>query len=129
MSDIKPNAELAYLILDYIDAHPEQHDQDVWIQEKECGTAGCFAGWATLLSGDRPNTNHEDDAEAETVWVAVAGVDTSQYIPARAAELLGISFDEQATWGNRLFNATNTREDLGRLVAEIFGPRPAVVTR
>ena len=39
----------------------------------------------------------------------------------RAAELLGINrWDE----GDDLFDICNTREALGRLVAEIFGPRP-----
>lgn len=34
----KPNAELAYAVLDQIDAHPETWDQGDW----DCGTTACF---------------------------------------------------------------------------------------
>src|ERR1044072_1672642 len=44
------NAKLAYEVLDYIEAHPEKHDQATYFNS--CGTTACFAGWASLLSGD-----------------------------------------------------------------------------
>jgi hypothetical protein len=37
--------------LDYIERHPEQHDQGVWMRgttadgKVDCGTAACLAGW------------------------------------------------------------------------------------
>jgi hypothetical protein len=121
----QPNAELAYRVLDHIDAHPEQWLQNVWIAKAECGTVGCVAGWTCLLSGDQPSTpDEDDDPEEETELVHVAWESDSRFIPARAAELLGIEFDD-ALWGyGGLFYAHNSREKLGVLVAEIFGPRP-----
>lgn len=116
-----PNAELAYRTLDHIDAHPEDHDQDVWIQKVECGTAGCFAGWACLLSGDVADINSDDDFEAEYVRTEDG---ERIYIPRRAAEVLGINYDRANEYAHELFRPENTREDLGRLVADIFGPRP-----
>jgi hypothetical protein len=132
----KPNAELAYRVLDHIDAHPETwmqdrwwvRDAEIWIEgkdEPDCGTAGCFAGWACTLSGETPR---------KTPYKVVAGPDDLE-VPERAAQLLGFAdwdaldyyHGEVAdrpcdTW---LFNSSNTRDALGRLVAEIFGPRPA----
>jgi len=110
-----PNAQLAYRVLDQIDAHPELWDQGVWIIRKngDCGTAGCFAGWACLLSGASP---YFDGDRPVTAYVMQDGV--MARVEHLAEDLLGI--DD----GGELFDTANTREDLGRLVAEIFGPRP-----
>jgi hypothetical protein len=112
-----PNAELAYRVLDHIDAHPE-----TWSQRHWCGTYQCFAGWAVELSGERADADQ-----------SINGVHVSD----RAAQLLGFRSTDDLdnyTWtvhvenggdcDEELFGALNTREDLGRLVAEIFGPRP-----
>jgi hypothetical protein len=109
-----PNSELAYQVLDHIDAHPELWRQDVYIGKAECGTVACFAGWACLLSGDKPKFWGQDWA---TVELVSAGM-----VADRAQELLRA--DRHADEGTDLFDQYNTREDLGRLVAEIFGPRP-----
>lgn len=115
------NAKLAYRVLDHIDAHPEQWSQREWIYRPDaadCGTAGCFAGWACMLSGDQPMWNQGKQTERFAMEIAVDGV--CKPIRDRAVELLGIDEDED----DLLFDACNTRGDLGRLVAEIFGPRP-----
>jgi hypothetical protein len=116
-----PNAALAYKVLDHIDAHPEQHEQSVWTTMTYCGTAACFAGWTCLLSGDRLVEDEDGDTDVE-VWVG----GNIRRIPERAAELLGIPYAPLFVlpYGHDLFNPGNEREDLGRLVAEIFGPRP-----
>jgi len=110
-SQTKPNAELAYRVLDHIDANPKSWDQGVWW----CGTSGCFAGWTCALSGEQPERDYAN------------GI----YVPERAAQLLGFETRDdmdvvtdvagEQSW---LFSPDNTREDLGRMVAEIFGPRP-----
>lgn len=112
----KPNAELAYRVLDHIDAHPETWSQGTW----DCGTAACFAGWAVRLSGgkvDPLSINNPDPivAEGPEQIVGLAVPD--------AAEIV-LQSDCRDADGLDLFDAANTREDLGRLVAEIFGPRP-----
>lgn len=115
-----PNAELAYRVLDHIDTHPEQHDQHVWIEQTStCGTAACFAGWTCLIAGDDPLFD-EDDPETHEVLAEGSILP----VGGRAAALLGIPYDRAVPAGNILFDQHNTREDLGRLVAEIFGPRP-----
>jgi hypothetical protein len=120
----KPNAELAYRVLDHIDASPELWNQGVYIGKRECGTVACFAGWAVLLSGATPkyygNYNEATDSIEfdRRVWSA----------PDLAEELLGASRWVEAGDGESddidLFAEENTRDDLDRLVAEIFGPRP-----
>lgn len=114
-----PNAELAYAVLDHIDAHPEQWQQSTWMHKTDCGTAACFAGWACFLSGEKPG---DDELLGITLSTGVP-------IPDRAEQLLGASrFVYSLVDGELededLFGEFNTREDLGRLVAEIFGPRP-----
>lgn len=119
---MKPNAELAYRVLDHIDAHPEQWYQPQWVTRPDgadCGTAACFAGWASLLSGDEPAWEFAGDEATETILVKAGGGEP-RMVGVRAAELLGITPDDKFD----LFHEHNTREDLGRLVAEIFGPRP-----
>lgn len=127
---MKPNAELAYRVLDHIDAHPEQWDQSHWWSDRAeiwpggaavptCGTSGCFAGWAVHLSGEQVQRGY---VNGEAVWN-------------RAAQLLGfggenhmdgyaITQADNPSLNTSLFCGSNTRDDLGRLVAEIFGPRP-----
>jgi hypothetical protein len=116
-----PNAELAYRVLDHIDADPISLMQRVWISQVACGTVACFAGWTCLLAGDQP-TGFDEAAEAEYVRAGPEG--DTRYIPERAAELLGIDYDEADDFGNTLFNPNTTRDGLVRKVAEIFGPRP-----
>jgi len=125
-NDKRPDAALAYRVLDHIDANPGLHDPRVWIERRgECGTAACMAGWTCLLAGDRPYYR-DGDGDPEAEYVVHAGApELGDYIPVRAANLLGMKLDGGYTLtGYRLFEPHNTREDLGRLVAEIFGPRP-----
>lgn len=121
-----PNAELAYRVLDRIDAHPKQWDQGTWLYEKgNCGTVACFAGWASTLAGYEPELGHWMTFHNETTRSALAMTSPSgdRMDVREAARIeLGIS-GEQADY---LFAGGNTREDLGEYVAEIFGPRPAV---
>jgi hypothetical protein len=126
----KPNAELAYRVLDQIDAHPEQWDQTRWWKAADmpsgvsCGTAGCFAGWAVSLSGGRiARGGHDCTARVESGLGKLNG----DYVPVAAAALLGLPmqdpWSEDEAENLALFHENNTREDLGRLVEEIFGPR------
>lgn len=118
-----PNAALAYRVLDQIDAQPETWVQATWIKKTECGTAGCFAGWAVLLSGLQPA--YLDNVSDSTSYAMVG--EESVRIERVAEDLLGARYvDEGDEDEQDLFNGDNTREDLGRLVEEIFGPRSAV---
>lgn len=122
---MKPNAELAWRVLDHIDAHPESWDQTTWV----CGTTACFAGWAVRLSGaeiEQTDPHEIDSAVVVSGPVNLIGAEVRD----AAVNLLGSycvaprDLDDDRP-GN-LFSDRNDREDLGRLVAEIFGPRPAV---
>lgn len=123
---MKPNARLAYLVLDHIDAHPEQHHQrdfvcrsgperSVAADDMPCGTTACFAGWTVLLSG---HTIHLG------VMPKVKVVDRMVDVDDLAAQLLGIAERGMDDVPYQLFYDARNRESLGRLVAEIFGPRP-----
>ena len=46
------NAELGRKVLDYVTAHRDQFDMNVFGEHvPACGTTACLAGWALLLSG------------------------------------------------------------------------------
>ena len=114
-----PNAELAYRVLDHIDAHPEQWDQRTW----DCGTVACFAGWAVRLSGARAAGPAYDSKVVEGP-ADLIGLDVSDAaVRVLRHECWTPDSDIFSPRGD-LFASDNTREDLGRLVAEYFGPRP-----
>lgn len=119
-----PNAELAYKILDEIDADPESWRQDKWI----CGTAACFGGKAILAVG---GTLEYDDAVGG--YVATGGpFRHGTWAQHAASEALDIA--EGGGWVNDppdspltgawLFDADNDRHRLGEIVEALFGPRP-----
>lgn len=127
MSDVKPNAELAYKVLDHIDAHPDQWDQDVWWTDQHyagCGSAGCFAGWAVVLSGGRIEFDGFN-----SIITGLAELDGA-HVSDAAAQLLNADPYTADPDGGRdgcdlyLFSGGNDRTDLGRAVELIFGPRP-----
>lgn len=115
-----PNAELAYKVLDHIDANPNEWKQSTW----QCGSAACFAGWAIRLSGGTLSERPIPDVVKGPEELIGLVVDEAAY------RVLGIDDVTAGDLGNDdddwLFGEDNTRDDLGRLVAEIFGPRPAV---
>jgi hypothetical protein len=121
------DSALAWRVMDHVDAHPEQHDQTLWWNpEADCGTAGCFAGWTVLLSGGELIRR---GGLLSAVYVENGLGDLNgKHVALAAATLLGIDVDSDQYEAEdlTLFSERNTREDLRRLVAEIFGPRPAV---
>jgi hypothetical protein len=117
-----PNAELAYKVLDYIEAHPERHDQNAWVGEggpvdataesvESCGTTACFGGWTVLLSGLAIDIAAGVVLDGERLDVSTA-----------AGKLLGLSEGQK----ENLFFGADDLDDVRFEVAEIFGPRPAV---
>lgn len=125
----KPNAELAYKVLDQIDADPSSWDQGTWISEtKSCGTVACFAGWAATLGGCEPIFGewapYGTDAFRNDRGVTLpSGGRTS--VRDAAQNVLGISEDAALD----LFSGSNDRDDLGHYVLEIFGDRPRPADR
>jgi hypothetical protein len=114
----QPNAELAWRVLDHIDANPEQWDQGKWIGEAECGTVACFAGWTVLLSGGEINTS------SESVTIPGRPDLKDLHIEQAAQRLLGVRGDVMVLYGDP-FDGLLTRDELGERVTAIFGPRPA----
>jgi len=116
-----PNAELAYRVLDHIDAHPEQWRQSQWVGVADCGTIACFAGWTVLLSGATVHPAGEVVADGPEELI---GMD----VPDAADKLLGISPKTLPLIVADPYDGLLTREELGKAIAEIFGPRPAVTS-
>lgn len=82
-------------ILDYIEAHPEEWDQETYIKKRDCGTVYCVAGFAVVRK------YHHIDEWGMGVWD-------------QAKDILGLNTD-QATW---LFARWNTLDDLRRIAKD-----------
>lgn len=124
----------AYAVLDFIEAHPDKHDQSRWIYSptaeeippgvigpdevyagydrdrvlNECGTTACYAGWYALLAG--------------RVFSGYGHLLSGgrQDVPRFAAKGLGLTPDEAYA----LFYDADDLADVRKAVFEIFGPRP-----
>ena len=122
MTDTEPNAELAYRVLDHIDAEPDSWNQARW----ECGSAACFGGWAVRLGANALISYNSSDGSARVIEGPESLLD--RYADDVANEVLGL--DSAYTRGlvddqDWLYDPSHDRETLGRVVEELFGPRPA----
>lgn len=100
------NIPLLESVMQQIIDHPELHFQRTYFADTDCGTAGCFAGWACMLAGLKPAKD----------WfsVLVDGRPDSTFAVARA--LLGIPAPEAKI----LFDIGNTRRMLQLMVKDLI---------
>lgn len=85
------NLDLAHKVFAQVTKHPETHNQAEWGQKASCGTAGCLAGWACVISGDEP-VWHTTVGAGDPYFVRVrdsAGVE--HLVRDRGEALLGLS--------------------------------------
>lgn len=127
------NVPLATRVLDQILAAPDRWTQDVWLDRpypvenqaptdtvNNCNTAGCFAGWAVVLSGAK--SDHRgvfvESLPAELQTTVRAAVSQRPFRDLRelglyevsdvAAAALGLTEDQPRV----LFDSDNTLDDL-----------------
>lgn len=115
----------AYELLDFLETHPEQHDQSMWVNEtgetpftltyalNHCGTTACAAGWTVLLNG---GTIQWYDNVTDLGSAPVG----SRQVPAVAKRLLGLTHAEKSA----LFYDAGDLADVRKQIGVIFGPRP-----
>jgi len=111
------NVELLQQTMQFIDDHPEQHDQSSFGYQTECGTFACFAGWACMLSGEVTWLMQPGFKGLRTREGRLKRVLTREGLPASAAaqELLGLDDHEAGI----LFGPHNTREALKLMVKDL----------
>lgn len=123
------NTELLNRTNDLVQDHPELHDQSQWstgsfipswqlvteadlvadpAAHAECGSTGCFAGWAAVLGGW-----HQLRGNCYTLVVDETG--TVRDMRSAAIEALGIG-ERQA---EALFCAYNSRATIDEMVADL----------
>lgn len=124
------------LVYRQITEHPETHLQSVWIdtgyayrdperygsyeaeldkpwdERSVCGTAFCFAGWATVLAGDAFLNRRE-------VRYNLGGLPRAAQCRDRARELLGLAYWQ----AHDLFSQWRSRNQIRRLLDEFKGSR------
>lgn len=90
--------------------------EDVLLVTPNCGTAMCFAGWATVVGDPGSRFILDDDTSAGVAMAdRVLLTDGSvRNISSAAEEMLGIGWAD----GSRLFDGDNTLEDLRTILTE-----------
>lgn len=120
------NVNLLQRTLDFIEEHPDKHDQEHW----RCGTSACFAGWAVTLDGgvwvhDQSEylLPRDDDPDADVKYLGhyadvkvVGDQGKGVHVADRAQRILGL-LDSQV---EDLFADDNDLEDLRELVGLII---------
>lgn len=121
IADFDPHKH-AWITFDYIAAHPELHDQNLWVgnwapttagQAIQCGTAACFAGWFALLAGCELSSN------LESTQVIESGGERSE-IDYWVAEQIEVPL---ASAYDCLYSAGLTVEQIGEGLTMLIGPR------
>jgi hypothetical protein len=102
------NVALLKATLRYIELHPEEWEQSLWI----CETTACFAGTACLLMGGKRIFRKGELSDDESVRVGRK----RRLVMEMAQEVLDLNSND-ASW---LFNATNSLSELRRMVNELI---------
>lgn len=105
--------------LAWIDAHPEQHDQSVWMARSSCGTTYCLAGAVVMLAGAEPLWDLDAGTESYRVKMPDGAVHSVEVL---AAELLGI----QLRHAGLLFHDCDDRESLGEVRDQFAASLPSI---
>jgi len=120
MNDPVPNLPLLRKVLDHIDAHPQEWNQDLWgvnfplydqwasKEYTRCGTAFCIAGHAVTMAGAEPVW--EDDGTMNFVYYEGQRV----FVSDLARQLLSLNYGEVT-----LFDSGNSREVIQEIAEEI----------
>lgn len=104
------NADRLLDVLTFLETHPDQHDQGIWISTGTCGTVGCLAGWACLRNG-YVELISEDLMLGAVHWGVYIDSDPTKTVLSVfevAMNLLELDSDD-AEW---IFDGDNTLEDL-----------------
>jgi hypothetical protein len=129
------NVDLLRRTLEHIEQNPEQWAQHAWVSHRHrgCGTAYCFAGWATVLSGAQ--LAWDDDGDEHGDRVVRPGADPGDHgehvhIASYAAQMLDLPAPVLDYDGDYdvydvidlplLFEPDNTLSDLRRIVGELI---------
>lgn len=128
------NIQKLEAVLDFIRAHPEQHDQAMWGRRTSCGTTMCFAGTATHLAGhqllwDTENLGLGDDTA--TCAVPLDHPLSGQYGKYAGTALISAvaayELELDSETGYDLFHTRHTLESLEELVKDIANNTLALV--
>jgi hypothetical protein len=107
------NTERLQGTLEFLKNHPDQHVQAAWLEGRagECGTVGCYAGWATALYGPEEGWSQ---GEKDDLWFHDDGR-PGAHVSILAEELLDLTEDEGAV----LFAGGNDRNDLETMISDL----------
>lgn len=107
----------------YIEAHPEEWQQEFWAEKTACGTALCLAGTLAALDGWKPTrwwAVKADSGEIQRTYSAIKNRKVRD-IEDVAHDILGLErspaaepFSDDERMAHRLFRSSNTLGDIKR---------------
>lgn len=113
------NTDLMRETFAYIEAHPEEHNQDHWVDDEDpdfCGTTRCFAGTAIHLSEDYVIRSERNVGGWTNFWCETKAGQRENF-SAAGRDLLGLT-DEQA---EHMFMTCGDLDDLYEAAKEFTG--------
>ena len=109
------NVQLLEQVMGHIEAYPEQHNQRAFFSRNECGTAGCVAGWACLLSGLKPSQDRWWTS-SQRGWDSQTHIlEDGSFVQDKAQELLNLDDYDAGI----LFAAGNSKEEIKCMVKHL----------
>jgi hypothetical protein len=123
--EIQINEPLLAKTMHHLTAHPEEHEQRLWLARGSCGTAGCLAGWALHFAGHEMIFEDFDHDTSEFLgnprlpWLrrfdaAVGSMADGRDIAYVARRELGLSRAQ----ADRLFHGDNTLDGMWEMVED-----------
>ncbi len=130
------NIERLQRVMDHIMDNPQHHFQGDWITHIElqapgnegagyaCGTAACFAGWATLLYAEEVGYQREGKSRHDQVFVpiGVEDPDVTQRIHVRSLAIQILDLKDHGYENSEatvLFSGGNSRSQLQAMVKDL----------
>ena len=105
MRTSKRARQLATDVENLILVSPHRHNQNVYVQQTDCGTTACVAGWATIMQGWQLEFLVGQDY---AFWARRRPEETPEYIFDIGQKGLGLNYTE-ATW---LFDGKRPRDEV-----------------
>lgn len=100
------NKERCEQVLQWIEAHPEHWNQEVW----HCGTSHCFAGIAEMMRMELDPSEHVPFLTCDEEYCLADRIETACWLGFDMRSLRG-----QGRW-DRLTAADNTLDDLRQII-------------
>lgn len=104
------DTEKIQAVMDFIKDHPEKHEQTIYFEPSECGSVGCFLGWAAELYGEQCGYFRLRSPNFRNLWVGPDGLDGEVTLEPPFTNLDDGSLLHVSTVGSRILGLAKEEE-------------------